>query len=119
MTDDRCDLLCLDLPHAEALRRQRLDLDEATRLAGRARGLADATRLTLVHALLGATELCVCDLSWISERASNLVSHHLRILRAEGLVRSRREGKLVIYSLTEAGRDLARAVLGGHAVASP
>lgn len=111
VTEDRCDLLCLDLPQAEALRRQRLATGDATRLAGRARGLADPTRLMLAAALLGAEELCVCDLSWISERASNLVSHHLRSLRTEGLVSSRREGKLVIYSLTTDGRALVRAVL--------
>jgi DNA-binding transcriptional ArsR family regulator len=74
--------------------------------------LADPTRLTLAAALLEAGELCVCDLSWISERATNLVSHHLRFLRARGLVGSRREGKLVIYGLTAEGCDLVRAVLG-------
>ena len=112
MADDRCDLLCLDLPQAEALRRQRLTTAEAARLAGRARGLADPTRLMLATALFGAEELCVCDLSWISERAANLVSHHLRVLRAEGLASSRREGKLVIYRLTDEGRSLVGAVLG-------
>lgn len=81
-------------------------------MAGRAKGLADPTRLMLATALLGAEELCVCDLSWISERAANLVSHHLRVLRTEGLVSSRREGKLVIYSLTAVGRALVGAVLG-------
>lgn len=112
MADERCDLLCVDLPRAEALRRQRLGIAEATRLSGRARGLADPTRLMLATALLGAEELCVCDLSWISERAANLVSHHLRVLRTEGLVSSRRDGKLVIYRLTAEGRALVGAVLG-------
>jgi ArsR family transcriptional regulator, lead/cadmium/zinc/bismuth-responsive transcriptional repressor len=112
MTDDRCDLLCLDLPRAEVIRKNRLGPEAAQRLAGRAGGLADPTRLTLAAALLEAGELCVCDLSWISERATNLVSHHLRALRSQGLVSSRREGKLVIYALTEDGGDLVRAVLG-------
>jgi DNA-binding transcriptional ArsR family regulator len=111
MADDRCDLLCLDLPRAEVIRNNRLDPATAQRLAGKAGGLADPTRLTLAAALLEAGELCVCDLSWISERATNLVSHHLRFLRTRGLVRSRREGKLVIYGLTEEGCDLVRAVL--------
>lgn len=111
MPDDRCDLLCLDLPRAEAIRRNRLDVERAQLLAGRAGGLADPTRLTLAAALLEAGELCVCDLSWISGRAANLVSHHLRALRAQGLVRSRREGKLVIYGLTRDGRRLVEAVL--------
>lgn len=112
MATDRCELLCLDLPRAEAIRKNRLGSQAAQRLAGRAGGLADPTRLTLAAALLEAGELCVCDLSWISERATNLVSHHLRVLRSEGLVRSRREGKLVIYALTDDGGDLVRAVLG-------
>ena len=83
MTDDRCDLLCLDLPQAETLRQRCLDPEAAARLAGRARALADPTRLMLVAALRDADELCVCDLSWISERAENLVSHHLKTLRSD------------------------------------
>ncbi len=54
----------------------------------------------------------MCDLAWISERAQNLVSHHLRILRTQGLVRSRRDGKLVMYELTEVGHALLSAVIG-------
>ena len=65
----------------------------------------------LAAALLEGGELCVCDLAWISERAQNLVSHHLRVLRSNGLVTSRRDGKLVMYSLTEAGHLLLSAVL--------
>ena len=93
MADDHCELLCLDLPVAEALRRERLDPDVAREAAERARAIADPTRLTLASALLHADELCVCDLSWISERSQNLVSHHLRTLRAGGLVTSRRQGR--------------------------
>jgi DNA-binding transcriptional ArsR family regulator len=58
-----------------------------------------------------AEELCVCDLAWIAERSQNLVSHHLRTLRTEGLVRSRRAGKMVMYALTEEGAALVDAVL--------
>jgi DNA-binding transcriptional ArsR family regulator len=108
---DRCELLCLDLPLAEGLRARRLELELAGRAAGRARALADPTRLMLAAALREAGELCVCDLAWISERAPNLVSHHLRALRGEGLVRSRREGKMVMYALTGAGAALVRSVL--------
>jgi ArsR family transcriptional regulator, lead/cadmium/zinc/bismuth-responsive transcriptional repressor len=57
--------------------------------------------------------LCVCDLSWISGRNQALVSHHLRVLRAHGLAHSRWTGKLVVYSLTDEGRSLLSAVLGG------
>lgn len=111
MSDDRCDLLCLDLQTAERLRKRRLDPVAADAAAGRAKGLADATRLTLATALLEVEELCVCDLAWIIERSENLVSHHLRALRSLGLVRSRRDGKMVMYSLTAQARRLLDAVL--------
>ena len=88
---------------------------EAQKAADRARALSDPTRLTLATALREGGELCVCDLSWIAERKQALVSHHLRTLRSEGLVSSRRDGKLVMYSLTEAGRSLLSAVLGEEA----
>jgi DNA-binding transcriptional ArsR family regulator len=120
MSDDRCDLLCLDLPKAERLRATRLDLETAVATAGRAQALADPTRLVVASALREVDELCVCDLSWVMERSQNLVSHHLRTLRAAGLVRSRRDGKMVMYSLTEVGRTLVDVVIsaaktGAHA----
>jgi DNA-binding transcriptional ArsR family regulator len=112
MTNDRCELLCLDAPYAEGIRRTLLDDGAAQYAAERARALSDPTRLTLAAALRQGGELCVCDLAWISERSQNLVSHHLRTLKAGGLVRSRRDGKLVMYGLTDEGRFLLSAVLG-------
>jgi DNA-binding transcriptional ArsR family regulator len=112
MTNDRCDLLCLDAPRAEAIRDKLLDQDAAQDAAERAKALSDPTRLMLAAALREGGELCVCDLAWISERAQNLVSHHLRTLRSHGLVRSRRDGKLVMYELTPAGLSLLPSVLG-------
>ena len=116
MGDERCDLLCLDAPRAEEIRHRLLEDGAAQDAAERARALSDPTRLTLAAALREAgeagEELCVCDLAWISVRAQNLVSHHLRALKTRGLVRSRRSGKLVMYSLTEDGLSLLSAVLG-------
>jgi DNA-binding transcriptional ArsR family regulator len=112
VTDDRCELLCLDLPKAEALRASRLSEDVARSLAERAKALGDPTRLTLATALAQTDELCVCDLAWICERAENLVSHHLSALRAAGIVTSRRDGKMVMYTVTETGRVLLAAVHG-------
>ena len=119
MGDERCDLLCLDAPRAEGIRRKLLEDGAAQEAAERARALSDPTRLTLAAALREAgedgEELCVCDLAWISSRAQNLVSHHMRALKTRGLVRSRRSGKLVMYSLTEDGLSLLSAVLGDAA----
>lgn len=111
MSEDRCDLLCLDLPRAEELRRARLSAQVAEDGAVAAKALGDPTRLTLAAALRDGGELCVCDLSWVVERAENLVSHHVRALRTAGLVRSRRDGKMVMYALTARGRALVEAVL--------
>ena len=110
MTSDACDLLCLDVPKAEALRAARLSDALARDLAERAKALSDPTRLTIAAALVGTDELCVCDLAWVSERAENLVSHHLRVLRHAGLVTSRRAGKMVLYAMTDDGRRLLTAV---------
>jgi ArsR family transcriptional regulator, lead/cadmium/zinc/bismuth-responsive transcriptional repressor len=106
VADERCDLLCLDLAKAEILRAERLDVGSAKAIAVRAKALADPTRLMVTAALAATDELCVCDLSWVCERSENLVSHHLRLLRSAGLVTSRRDGKMVMYSVTDQGRDL-------------
>jgi DNA-binding transcriptional ArsR family regulator len=111
VSDDRCDLLCLDLDKAERLRRERLDGELAMRLAAQAKALSDPTRLTIATALAATDELCVCDLAWVTERAENLVSHHARTLRSLGLASSRRDGKMVLYRMTETGRALLSAVL--------
>jgi DNA-binding transcriptional ArsR family regulator len=106
VSEDRCDLLCLDLPKAEALRAARPSESEARALATGFRALGDPTRLTVALALREGGELCVCDLAWISGRAENLVSHHLRALRQGGLADYRRDGKMALYSLTARGHIL-------------
>ena len=112
MRRDRCDLICIDAPRAEAIRARLLGEGEAIDAAERAKALSDTTRLTLAEALSEGGELCVCDLSWIVGRSQNLVSHHLRALHSRGLVRSRKDGKMVMYALTGAGASLLSAVVG-------
>lgn len=111
MSDATCDLLCLDLPRAERLRQQRLTVADAETAAAAARALGDPTRLGIAVSLRDADgELCVCDLAWVMERSDQLVSHHLRQLRSAGVVRSRRDGKMVMYELTDRGRALLAVV---------
>jgi DNA-binding transcriptional ArsR family regulator len=118
MGQDRCDLICIDAPRAEAIRGKLLGEGVAVDAAERARALSDPTRLALAAALREGEELCVCDLSWIAGRSQTLVSHHLGVLRSRGLARSRRDGKLVMYSLTPLGRALLGVVVG-EAVREP
>jgi len=63
--------------------------------------LGDATRAKIVHALLHQ-ELCTCDLAAVVGVSESGVSPHLRLLRALRLVKSRRAGKFVYYSLDDA-----------------
>jgi ArsR family transcriptional regulator, lead/cadmium/zinc/bismuth-responsive transcriptional repressor len=110
--DERCDLLCLDLSRAEKIRAA-LDPTVARETASRGRALGDPTRSAIALALREGGELCVCDLAWIAEKAENLVGHHLRVLREAGLASSRREGKIVFYTLTSTGRELLDAATAG------
>ena len=114
MDDERCDLLCIDAPRAEGIRGALPSVEAAREVADRARALSDPTRLVVAVALREGEELCVCDLAWISSRAQNLVSHHLRVLRSHSLVSSRRDGKMVMYALTDLGLALLGAVVGGY-----
>jgi len=107
--DETCELLCIDVGKAETLRRALPGLEALEASAERAKALSDPTRLRLALALRDGDEMCVCDLAWVSERQDKLVSHHLRQLRAAGLARSRKDGRMVLYSLTERGRALLAA----------
>jgi DNA-binding transcriptional ArsR family regulator len=111
MALDSCDLLCLDLPKAEAVRGRLATLDVASAAAA-ARALGDPTRLAVAASLATGEELCVCDLSWIVGRSDKLVSHHVRALRDSGLAESRRDGKVVFYRLTPLGSSLVSAIVG-------
>lgn len=106
---DTCDLLCLDLPKAERISAGLPDLAELERRAAAAKALGDPTRLAVAMAMRGEA-VCVCDLGWIVGRDERLVSHHARALKSAGLSRSRREGKMVLYELTEEGCSLVAAV---------
>lgn len=107
---DTCDLLCLDLPKAERVRKALPGPEELGLWAGGAKALGDPTRLAVALALEAGEVACVCDLAWIVGRDERLVSHHVRLMKAAGLARSERDGKMVMYELTERGRVLLAAV---------
>jgi DNA-binding transcriptional ArsR family regulator len=101
-----CELLCLDLPKAERLREELPDAERLESWARSFKALGDPTRLALALALRDGERACVCDLSWVVGRDEKLVSHHVRHLKAAGLARSERQGKMVMYELTPQGRAL-------------
>lgn len=60
----------------------------------------DGTRVKLLHAL-ELNELCVCDLAALLGMTKSAISHQLKALRLANLVKSRREGQVVYYSLAD------------------
>jgi ArsR family transcriptional regulator, lead/cadmium/zinc/bismuth-responsive transcriptional repressor len=64
------------------------------------KALGDPSRLKIVFTLL-SREHCVCDIAVICNQSNSAISHQLRILRALKIVKNRREGKIVYYSLDD------------------
>ena len=60
----------------------------------------DPTRLKIINALL-LSEMCVCDVAALLDMTQPAISHHIKILRQSGLIRYRRDGKVVYYSLDD------------------
>ena len=73
---------------------QLYDLAELFKIFG------DSTRVKILYALL-ESELCVCDIAKMMEVSQSAVSHQLRVLKNSKLVKFRREGKTVYYSLAD------------------
>lgn len=98
----------------EATRARILRVETAVRVAERFKLLGDPGRLRMVYALLEAGELCVCDLAAVVEASESAVSHQLRQLRSAGLVKFRKEGRIVYYSVDDAHIRLLLDVAAEH-----
>jgi len=99
---DTCATRVVDEARVEAARAQLLPASELEELTQLFRLLGDATRVRLLYALLEAGELCVCDLSAATGTPETNVSHALRLLRTAGIVKARRAGRMMHYSLDDA-----------------
>ncbi len=88
---DQIDRMMASLPAEEVL----TDVAELLKLFG------DPTRIRILHALLGQ-ELCVGDIAQQLDMTVSSISHQLRVLKQGRLVKSRREGKTIFYSLADA-----------------
>ncbi|NLG11262.1 MAG: winged helix-turn-helix transcriptional regulator [Coriobacteriaceae bacterium] len=89
--------------HEDTLQRARLGLTDDTTLSRASelfKALSDPSRLRIINALL-LEEMCVCDVAELLQMSQPAVSHHLRVLRQSQLVKHRRDGKVVFYSLDD------------------
>ncbi len=99
---DDCEVRLVDRERVAAVRSA---LPDTATVEAAANGifavLADASRLRLLMSLLEGGELCVCDLAATADMSESAASHALRLLRLNGVVKSRRAGRMIYYSLTD------------------
>ena len=93
-----CDMIHRDV--VDRVQRQMLDESLYQRLALLYKMFGDETRIRLLQAL-ECNEMCVCDLSVLLELTKSAVSHQLKALRLANLVKFRKEGQVVYYSLAD------------------
>jgi len=107
-SEEKNDFLCV---HEETVRRVLSEMppEEALYdLAELFKVFGDSTRIKILYVLFEA-ELCVGDIAQLLGMTQTAVSHQLRVLRVNKLVKGRKEGKTVIYALAD---DHVRTILG-------
>lgn len=97
---DKCDIVCVNHQAVERVKAEMVDQLYIQRIADVFKVLGDANRAKIIH-YLSKEELCVCDISQLLGMSISAVSHQLRVLRDRSLVKFRREGKIVYYSLDD------------------
>jgi len=98
---DVCSINEIDPEKVALVQQQALPEKTIDRVSRLFSALSDPTRLKILHSLTITKELCVCDLAALAELSVSAVSHQLRLLRDRDLVRARRDGRMVYYSLAD------------------
>lgn len=111
MTDktvEKCDYICV---HDDLVKKVQEHLPEEEQLYDLAdffKVFADSTRIKILYVLF-ESEVCVCDIATLLGMNQSAISHQLRILKQSKLVKNRREGKTIFYSLAD---DHIKSILG-------
>ena len=100
MTDDHCTTTYIHEERVQAALAHLVDSTTAIHLAETFKALSDPTRVRIVS-LLAQDELCVCDVAAALDMSQSAVSHQLRTLRDLRLVRWRRDGRQIFYTLDD------------------
>ena len=98
--EDGCEIRVIHFDRVEQARREVITDHELDRLSLTYRVLGDPNRLKIVMALKNV-EMCVCDLAAFTGLTDSAVSHQLRRLKDLALVKSRRDGRIIYYSLDD------------------
>ena len=97
---ERCGFLCVHEAAVERVLDEMPDDETLYDLAELFKVFGDSTRIKILYALFEA-ELCVCDISKLLGLTQSAVSHQLRVLKGSRLVKFRKDGKTVFYSLAD------------------
>jgi DNA-binding transcriptional ArsR family regulator len=108
---DLCQVSIINDKKVRAVKRQMLKESTFANLSDVFKALGDNTRVRILYAL-SKEELCVCDISAVLDMSLSAVSHQLRILRNQKIVKNRKEGKIVYYSLNDA--HIVQLIKMGH-----
>ncbi|MCK9480079.1 MAG: metalloregulator ArsR/SmtB family transcription factor [Firmicutes bacterium] len=95
-----CDCEVIHSETVAKVQKELLSDDLVYGLANLYKSFGDMTRIKILHAL-SVSEMCVCDLAYLLNMTKSAISHQLKKLRDANLVRFRREGKVVYYSLSD------------------
>jgi ArsR family transcriptional regulator, lead/cadmium/zinc/bismuth-responsive transcriptional repressor len=96
---DMCEVTCFDEEKVNRVKGKIEGLDFRL-ISSVFKAMSDENRLKVAYSLVAEKELCVCDVANIVGCSNATASHHLRLLRNQGIADYRKEGKLVFYSLT-------------------
>lgn len=112
---DLCEVTCVDQETVARAQRLAPPAAQLMPVAEMFRALGDPTRLRILT-LLAHAELCVCDLTTLTDVSESAVSHSLRSLRQLRLVRFRKVGKIAYYALDDAhvARMITEGILHVH-----
>jgi len=98
---DSCDCPVIHEDVVCSVRKEMPDDDLLMDLADAFKIFSDFTRIKILYALIKA-EMCVCDISCLLGMSKSSVSHQLRVLRQANLVKYRKEGRVIYYSIADA-----------------
>ena len=97
---EACSFLCVHEDVVARVQDSLPEMEQLLRLAELFKNFGDGTRVRILYVLLEA-EVCVCDLATLLGMTQSAVSHQLRILKQARLIKARRDGKTVFYSLAD------------------